>query len=95
VSSKHQNYVVFCQEIRKERGYRCQCCKRTAEEAREKKLHIHHLWPVAASGINDALVTARVNVILICSWCHKLQHPGMRRYLWDMASNMRSKALRR
>jgi predicted HNH restriction endonuclease len=95
MSGRHADYVAFCQAIREERGFRCECCGRTAAEARQEKLHVHHLWPVASSGVADTLATSRVNVILVCNWCHKLQHPGYRRYLWDVASQQRSRALHR
>ncbi len=88
-----QKYVQFCADIRVERNYRCQACGRTAEQAGDRKLHPHHLWPVAKSGVNDALVQSRGNVLLLCGFCHKLQHPGMRRWLWDMAANLRGAQL--
>lgn len=93
--SKLSDYVAFCERVREERGRKCEACGRTAEEARQPKLHVHHLWPVCESGVDDPLATSPTNVILVCNWCHKLQHPGVRLYLWDMASNLRSRQLRR
>lgn len=88
-----KSYVDFCATLRVERNRRCQSCGRTAEEAGDRKLHPHHLWPVAKSGVSDALVQSRANVLLVCGWCHKLQHPGHRRWLWDLAANLRGAQL--
>jgi predicted HNH restriction endonuclease len=92
--SRTSDYKAFCAAIRLERGDRCQCCGRTAGEAHEKKLHPHHLLPVAESGVADRLATSRANVLLLCGWCHKFQHPGYRRYPWDAAARSRGRALR-
>lgn len=91
--TKFKAYKRFVQRIRDERGNRCQACKRTAEEARDARLTVHHLLPVAQSGIDDALATSPCNVLLLCGYCHKLQHPGARSWPWDMASRTRAKAL--
>jgi len=87
-------YLAFVRAVRAERGDRCEACKRTASEARERRLHVHHLWPIAASGIQDALATCRANVLLLCGWCHKLQHPGKREVPWDSVAIRRGVALR-
>lgn len=92
--SRTGHYLDFCAAVRAERGGRCQCCGRTAEQAQQKRLHPHHILPVADSGVADRLATSRANVLLICNWCHKFQHPGYRRYPWDASARARGRALR-
>jgi predicted HNH restriction endonuclease len=92
--SRTSDYKAFCAEVRIERGERCQGCGRTAAECGQKALHVHHLWPIAKSGMTDGLVTAKCNVLLVCDWCHKLQHPARRSYPWDAAGRARGRSLR-
>lgn len=90
-------YLDFCNAVRAERGGRCEGCGRNEQQIQatgEKRLHIHHLLPVAKSGVDDALVMARANVFLLCGWCHKMQHPGARSWPWDVAARTRGRALR-
>ena len=87
-------YLDFVRRVRVERGNRCECCGRTAEEARERALHPHHLLPVAKSGLDDLLATSPGNVLLLCGWCHSLQDPGYRSYDWAGAGVRRGVALR-
>ncbi len=78
--SKMKKYRDFCNAVREERGNKCEGCGRTSEQAEEKHLNVHHLLPVSRSGVDDGLVMSRANVFLMCGWCHKMQHPGQRRW---------------
>jgi predicted HNH restriction endonuclease len=80
--SRAAAYLAFCADVIRERGGVCQACKRTAAEARQKALHVHHLLPVARSGVDDGLVTCKANTMVLCNWCHALQHPGRRSWPW-------------
>jgi predicted HNH restriction endonuclease len=92
--SKLAQYKAFVAATIASVGGRCECCGRTAQEARQPALHCHHLWSVAKSGIADALVMARCNVLVVCHYCHRLQHTGQREWAWDSAGMKRGMALR-
>lgn len=87
-------YRAFVEAVRVERGNRCQACGRSAADARQGSLHVHHLWPIAKSGISDGLVTCRANVLLVCDYCHTLQHPARRSWPWLAVGAARGRALR-
>src|SRR5665213_3066284 len=94
VPSRTAKYRAFVHGVRVERGDRCEACGRSAVEARQTVLHVHHLWPIAKSGILDALVTCRANVLLVCDWCHAMQHPARRSWPWLAVGAARGRALR-
>jgi predicted HNH restriction endonuclease len=79
--------MEFCRRIEKERKV-CQACGRAADAAGQKHLHVHHLWPIAKSGLSDALATAACNVLLLCNYCHGLQHLA-REYPWNVVGVVR------
>jgi hypothetical protein len=87
-------YLKFCRGVRLERGERCEFCGRSAPEAGEKRLSPHHILPIARTGVDDPLATVRVNVFLLCGYCHKLQHPGKRSWPWDATARRRGRDLR-
>jgi len=86
-------YLAFCGAVIQERGAVCQGCGRTAGQAGQKALHLHHVWPISKSGIHHPLVMARCNVSVLCDWCHGLQHPCKRDYQWGKAGSGRGRAL--
>ena len=80
--TRRKSYLEFVRRIEVERQ-RCEACGRSASEAGQTHLHVHHLWPIARSGLTDALATAACNVLLLCNYCHGLQHLA-REYPWNV-----------
>jgi len=87
------DYLRFCATVIRDRGGVCQGCGRTAGQAGQRSLHLHHVWPVSKTGVHHPLVVARCNVLSLCDWCHSLQHPLKRDYAWGQAGSQRGKAL--
>lgn len=72
--------------IRAERGERCECCGSPTKAA-------HHINAVGLHGIADALTFEPGNLLLVCSHCHTLFHPGRRSYPWTSTRVRRGRAL--
>lgn len=60
--------------VRKQDNFTCQKCKRHKSELKlNEKLQVHHLQHRADGGSNS-----RLNLVTLCSTCHKKQHKHMR-----------------
>ncbi len=66
---------------------KCECCGGPG-------LFPHHILPVGKTGINDIMAVDPANLILVCSYCHTLMHPGVRHYLWKNAQITRGNLMR-
>ncbi len=86
--SPMSRYIRTVRRIRKERGEFCEICGAPAT-------HGHHVIPVGETGIDAELVFLEANIMILCDWCHKMQHPGMREWSWDTARILRGQALHR
>lgn len=64
-------YLNVLNEIKRERGKFCECCKSLAT-------HGHHIIPVSETSIASELVFETANIMLLCDNCHALMHPGIR-----------------
>lgn len=74
--------------IRAERGERCEVCGVPARAC-------HHVNAVGIQGIASALTFEPSNLLLICSHCHTLMHPGQRSYSWLAAQKRRGQGFAR
>lgn len=75
-------------QIRQQRGERCEVCGVPARAA-------HHVNAVGIQGIASALTFEPSNLLLICSHCHTLMHPGQRSYSWLAAQKRRGQGFAR
>jgi predicted HNH restriction endonuclease len=91
--SRTSEYRAFTAAVIAERGSRCESCSRTAAEARQDYLHVHHIWAVSKSGIDSPLVMSRRNVQVLCNYCHRLAHPGFRSWDFHAIGQLRGAAL--
>ncbi len=82
-----QQYRVAKRELIARCGGRCEICG-------DVGLFPHHILPVGTTGINDIMAVDPANMILVCSYCHTLMHPGVRHYLWKNAQIQRSNLMR-
>ena len=81
-------YLALLKRLRRERGERCEICGAPAT-------HGHHVIPVSETGIGAPLVIEPANILILCDWCHKMQHPGIRSWGWGEIRASRGRALRR
>ena len=81
-------YLRTLRRIRQETGDRCEICGAHAT-------HGHHIIPVSETGIESEMVVLRGNILLLCDWCHKMQHPGIRSWGWGDIRKSRGRALHR
>lgn len=72
--------------VRAERGERCEVCGEPTKAA-------HHVNAVGLHGIASALTFEPGNLLLVCSHCHTLFHPGRRSYPWTSTRVRRGRAL--
>ena len=80
-------YREMLKAVKAERGEWCEACGVPAS-------HVHHVLPIARTGITDPLAFEPANVIILCDDCHLLMHPGIRRTDWLTIRALRGKALR-
>lgn len=78
--------------VLEERGAFCEVCG-------EPSRHCHHIIPVSETGIASELVYEKANMMILCSDCHALMHPGQKnRNMWwifDDVSRARGRSLSR
>lgn len=86
--SPTKRYRDTLKAIRAERGERCECCGVPARAA-------HHVNAVGIQGIASELTFEPGNLLIVCSHCHTLFHPGQRSYSWVSAKVRRGQALAR
>lgn len=74
-------------EILAERGEFCEACGTSAR-------HVHHVIPIRQTGINDELAYEPANLLILCTDCHLLCHPLIRKTNWLLIRRLRGAALR-
>lgn len=84
-------YRAVLADLQRERQHCCEACGEPAE-------HVHHINPIAETGIASELAFEPANMMLLCDDCHCLMHPGTRNrnmYLrFGSAARARGRSLR-
>ena len=83
-----RRYRAVLAQVRAERGERCEVCGVPARAC-------HHVNAVGIQGIASELTFEPGNLLVVCSHCHTLFHPGQRSYSWLSAQKLRGQQLRR
>jgi len=86
--SHTRRYRQFIKDLLLARGEQCEVC---GDPAR----HPHHLLPIRKTGINSELAFEPGNCLILCDYCHKMFHPGLRNYIWEMMGKLRGTTLNR
>ena len=90
---RRKEYLAWLRATARDRGNRCESCGRPAVEVGQERLHLHHLMNVHKLGLADPGVMDAGNVLLLCTACHALFHPGYRFYEWGRAGQGRGRRL--